>query len=122
MADLADTQRTIYLACDGEVPVAFAVLLTGTKDDFIAHLEDTVELQRIYADPEYHGTGAAGKLMAHTLDQAKDRGFKYAWLGAWEKNVRAQAFYAKFGFTKVGVREVWVGEDLHRDDILVREL
>lgn len=121
-ADLADAQRTFFVACDQNTPVAFAVLLEGTTDGYIAHLGHTVEVQRIYADPAYHGSGAARELMAYTLQRAKERGFKYAWLGAWEGNARAQGFYAKFGFRKVGAREIWVGEDLHRDDILVCEL
>jgi diamine N-acetyltransferase len=48
------------------------------------------------------------------------RGFggRTAWLSVWEKNPRAQAFYTKAGFTRVGEADFWVGPDRQTDHIL----
>jgi len=42
------------------------------------------------------------------------------WLGVWEQNNRALAFYQKFGFKKTGDHIFCVGDDPQRDVILSR--
>jgi ribosomal protein S18 acetylase RimI-like enzyme len=139
--DLQDAGRTFFVARDGGRAIGFAVMKANNPNKTKADADKEaaegkvvgetppeilrphgIEVQRIYTDPAYHGTGAARALMEHTLQQARARGFRYAWLGAWERNSRALAFYSKFGFSSVGAQGVWVGEDLHRDEIMVREL
>jgi hypothetical protein len=44
------------------------------------------------------------------------------WLGGWERNERAKAFYLKTGFKDVGSHLFMVGTDPQTDRILVRGL
>ena len=44
------------------------------------------------------------------------------WLGVWERNARAQAFYRKHGFGKVGRQVFVVGSDPQTDDVLLCRL
>ena len=44
------------------------------------------------------------------------------WLGVWERNLRAQAFYRKHGFRKVGTQIFVVGTDPQTDHVMLREL
>jgi ribosomal protein S18 acetylase RimI-like enzyme len=60
------------------------------------------ELQRLYVDAAHHGQGMAATLMQQYLDVAKDLEAPYLWLGVWEHNLRAQAFYRKWGFGPTG--------------------
>jgi GNAT superfamily N-acetyltransferase len=45
-----------------------------------------------------------------------------SWLGVWERNPRANAFYRKVGFTDVGSHVFMVGTDPQTDRIMVRHL
>ena len=50
------------------------------------------------------------------------RGGRTLWLGVWERNARAKAFYGKNGFVDVGSHVFMVGTDAQTDRILVRQL
>lgn len=70
-----------------------------------------VELVRFYIRKPWQGRGAAQKLMAHCLEHARGQGYETMFLGVWEHNVRAQRFYAKYGFRRVGEHVFQVGSD-----------
>lgn len=56
-------------------------------------------------------------------DMASTRhGGRTLWLGVWEGNARAKAFYLKTGFVDVGSHVFMVGTDRQTDRILVRRL
>lgn len=61
-----------------------------------------VELQRLYVLKDYHGTGVAHLLMDAYEESAVSEGADTLWLGVWEYNYRAQAFYRKRGFSPTG--------------------
>ena len=54
--------------------------------------------------------------------QARRRGARELWLGVWERNARAQAFYRKCGFEKVGTQIFVVGTDPQTDHVMMRNL
>jgi ribosomal protein S18 acetylase RimI-like enzyme len=84
--------------------------------------ERPTEIQRFYVDASGHGTGLAHELMAHVLARAEAAGSAVLWLGVWERNPRALAFYAKWGFKLVGDHIYKVGEDPQRDLVMRREV
>jgi RimJ/RimL family protein N-acetyltransferase len=55
-------------------------------------------------------------------DAAHELGGRTLWLGVWERNPRAIAFYEKCGFRDVGSHDFWVGNDCQTDRIMVTEL
>ena len=81
--------------------------------------ERPVEIYRFYVDKRAHGTGVAAQLMDGALDAARDLGGEHAWLGVWERNPRAIAFYTKCGFRDVGTQHFQLGEDRQTDRVLV---
>jgi ribosomal protein S18 acetylase RimI-like enzyme len=81
-----------------------------------------LELKRFYVSRALHGRGVAQSLMSAVLDTARARGAEVLWLGVWERNPRAVAFYAKYGFTRVGERTFTLGADEQTDWILARPL
>jgi diamine N-acetyltransferase len=81
-----------------------------------------IELVRFYVDRERHGRGLAQRLMAEIVAAARRRGAKTIWLGVWEKNVRAVAFYRKEGFVDVGVHDFVLGTDRQTDRVMARLL
>ena len=81
-----------------------------------------LELKRLYVVRAWHGQGAAQALMNAAIDAARARGAQTLWLGVWERNPRAVAFYAKFGFARVGEHTFALGADLQTDWILARSI
>jgi len=53
---------------------------------------------------------------------ARDRGARTMWLGVWEENHRAHAFYRKHGYAVVGEHVFMLGADAQRDLILAKAL
>jgi ribosomal protein S18 acetylase RimI-like enzyme len=81
-----------------------------------------VELWRFYIDRGWHGRGIAQALMEQVRATARARGAKTLWLGVWERNHRARAFYAKCGFTGAGEHIFLFGTDPQTDLVLVTTL
>ena len=81
-----------------------------------------IELVRIYADSAWIGKGVGPALMQAGLDEARQRGCDLLWLGVWEHNPRAQAFYRKWGFEKVGTHTFRLGDDPQTDWIMARTI
>ncbi len=80
------------------------------------------EIQRLYVASAWHGKGLAQQLMQACLAEMAKRGCDLVWLGVWEKNPRAIAFYQKFGFVEVGDHSFALGGDNQRDIIMARPL
>lgn len=80
----------------------------------------TAELSKVYVLADQHGSGAGAALMAATIVAARRKEVAGVWLGVNQKNERANRFYEKNGFVKVGTKQFLVGDELHDD--FVREL
>ncbi len=78
------------------------------------------EIQRIYVAREWHGRGVAQMLMAEALRLAESGGADAVWLGVWERNPRAIAFYRRLGFVENGDHVFPLGDDPQRDLVMVR--
>jgi ribosomal protein S18 acetylase RimI-like enzyme len=74
-----------------------------------------VELHRLYVDESAKGGGVAAMLMEDAIAWARARGARALYLGVWEKNVRAQRFYRRYGFADHGEWDFMVGATADRD-------
>ena len=123
---VADPDRHILLAEDDTTPVGYSMLVTGEPydDDVRAVLRHrpTVELSKIYVLPTSHGGGVAARLMAASLEWARSTGAAGVWLGVNQQNDRAQRFYAKSGFERVGTKRFLVGGTYEDDYVLEHPL
>jgi diamine N-acetyltransferase len=121
-----DPERHVLLAEQDGIPLGYAMLVRGepADDDVRAALtlHPTVELSKIYVLPAAHGTGAAALLMAESLRWATSVGAAGTWLGVNQQNDRAQRFYAKSGFVRVGTKRFLVGGAFEDDYVLERPL
>ena len=81
-----------------------------------------IELWRFYVDKPWQGRGLAQALMRAVEQSARARGGRELWLGVWKRNERAQAFYRKCGFEKVGSQIFVVGTDPQTDHVMLRPL
>jgi ribosomal protein S18 acetylase RimI-like enzyme len=111
---------TLLVEIDGQL-AGYAQLRSGVAPDCVTG-ESPVELWRFYIAKPWHGRGAAQALMRRVESEAYRRGGRTLWLGVWERNARATAFYQKSGFMDVGSHQFLVGTDAQTDRILVRNL
>jgi diamine N-acetyltransferase len=81
-----------------------------------------VELARFYVDQPHHGRGFAQTLMDEVEKHARALGGTRLWLGVWEHNLRAIAFYRKRGFIQCGAQPFLLGTDLQTDWVMNRTL
>lgn len=81
-----------------------------------------IELWRFYVGSTWIGRGVARPLMDAAKAEARARGGQTLWLGVWEINARAIAFYRKAGFTEVGTHHFDVGGDRQTDLVMAGSL
>ncbi len=84
--------------------------------------ERLAELNRIYVDAGWHGRGVGRDLMQHAIDTAAREGCDCLWLGVWEHNPKAMAFYRRFGLEVVGTNAFMLGQDRQRDLVMAIRL
>ena len=101
----------------GDAIAGFSQLLAGPPSPCVRGLAP-VEMLRFYVDAPWHGHGVAQSLMRETLAAAGRLGARSTWLGVWEHNSRAIAFYGKSGFTDVGTQPFQLGADMQRDRVM----
>ncbi|MEO5567678.1 MAG: GNAT family N-acetyltransferase [Gemmatimonadaceae bacterium] len=117
-AELIDGAKMTVIAESPNGIVGYAQVRRGEVPECVT-VDRPVEVQRFYVDRTAHGTGIAQLLMAEALRAAHDLGGHHAWLGVWEQNARAIAFYRKAGFQDVGTHDFYLGPDRQTDRVLV---
>jgi ribosomal protein S18 acetylase RimI-like enzyme len=116
-AELRNPDVATLLAHDRGALIAFAQVRRNTPPTCVPH-PDAIELQRFYVDRAAHGQGIAQQLMQAVHDAAHRFGGRHLWLGVWERNPRAIAFYRKCGFADYGSHDFFVGSDRQTDRVL----
>lgn len=119
--EIVDPARITLLCESGGELAGYAQLRWGGPPACVAGTAPG-EVQRLYVAGEFHGRGVAQALMDACLAELAARGSDVAWLGVWERNPRAIAFYRKYGFVPVGEHVFPVGDDPQRDLVMVRPL
>jgi ribosomal protein S18 acetylase RimI-like enzyme len=122
LAEIRDPDIDTLILMDGLSRwLGFAQLRAGKLSDGVPP-EGSIELWRFYIDKPWHGRGLAHELMAGAKQRARRRGASSMWLGVWERNERAKAFYGKHGFRKVGSQVFVVGADPQTDHVMLCSL
>ncbi len=116
-AELADPKATFLLASVGGEAAGYAKLYKGESPASVTG-ESPMELARIYVLQKWLGSGVGRALMQRCVDEARGSGARVLWLGVWQRNLRAQAFYRKWGFTTVGEQVFHLGSDAQTDWVM----
>ncbi len=120
-AELADEKSIFLIAEIDDKPAGYAKLIIDSTEQGIT-AERPIELSRLYSHQEFLGKGVGQNLMDACFEYAKTHGRDVMWLGVWEYNPRAQAFYTKNGFREVGKHTFQLGSDPQTDLLMQREL
>ena len=119
--EIADTNAHFLLLENKSGLVGYVKLQQGTIADCVA-TEHTIELARIYVDPDIIGVGLGAQLMQAAIEAATTLETKSIWAAVWEKNLRAIDFYKKWGFEKVGERSFMLGNEKQNDWVMEKVL
>jgi ribosomal protein S18 acetylase RimI-like enzyme len=120
-AELDHPASTFLIAEVGGVAAGYAQLHAGEPAAGIEGAKP-IELVRPYVSSEWLGRGIGEALMRACLDEAQRTGYETIWLGVWERNARAQAFYRKWNFRAVGEHVFQLGSDPQKDILMERAI
>lgn len=114
---LAHPTRRTWVADRGGELMGYAV--AGDAD--LPHPDVTPEagqLHRLYVHRDAQGRGLGARLFETALAWLAQSGRSPVYIGVWEHNLKAQAFYARYGFAPVGEYPYPVGTTVDRELIL----
>ena len=81
-----------------------------------------IEIERLYTDKRFLGKRVGYLLMSQCLQYARENNFDVVWLGVWEHNERAIAFYRKWNFERFGEHTFMLGNDAQIDWLMKKHL
>jgi ribosomal protein S18 acetylase RimI-like enzyme len=81
-----------------------------------------LEIERIYVDSKFHGEGIGKSLLDKCIQLARLKNIKTVWLGVWEHNPNAIAFYKKYGFKKFDDHIFLLGRDPQTDWLMSKSV
>lgn len=79
---------------------------------------NAMELERIYILKAFQGRNIGKKLLFKIIQMAKEKAFRYLWLGVWEENEGAIRFYKRYGFKIQGTHPFKMGDEIQNDYIM----
>lgn len=119
--EIKNPNAAFYFAMDDAAVVGYLKVNIGNaqteKQDINAF-----EIERIYVDKKYLGKKIGQLLFNKAIDLAKEKNSAYVWLGVWEENHRALAFYKKNGFIPFDKHIFKLGNDEQTDIMMKLEL
>lgn len=86
------------------------------------YAEDALEIERIYLLNAFQKRGLGKILMTEAILLAHQQQLSRIWLGVWEKNLKAIAFYESQGFVKTTTHTFMMGNEAQLDYIMVKQL
>lgn len=120
-AEIADPHSAFHIAETNGVASGYAMLRSGSVPETVTN-DKPVELVRLYVAREHLGRGVGAALIRVCINEASQRGHRTLWLGVWEHNHRAQAFYRKWNFHRVGTHIFQLGDDAQTDILMERSM
>ncbi|QGQ45900.1 GNAT family N-acetyltransferase [Metabacillus sediminilitoris] len=98
-------------------------LKVNTNDAQSEEMGDkSLEIERIYIKNKFQKHGLGKYLLNKAMEIALERNKKKIWLGVWEKNENAIAFYKKMGFVQTGAHSFYMGDEEQLDFIMTKTL
>ncbi|MEK5040438.1 GNAT family N-acetyltransferase [Sporosarcina sp. FSL K6-3457] len=82
--------------------------------------DESLEIERIYIKKEYQKHGLGKYLLNKAIEIATDCNKKKIWLGVWERNENAIAFYKKMGFVHTDSHAFYMGDEEQIDLIMTK--
>ena len=120
-AELGNPESAFYFARAGNELVGYIKVNYGHAQ---TELRDAsaLEVERIYVVKEWQSRKVGQLLMDKEFELARAHRAPYIWLGVFEANVKAIAFYQRNGFEVFDQHVFKLGTDEQRDIMMKRDL
>ena len=102
--DLKDALIIYYVAKEADKIIGYAKLVRQKNPSDLQTVRGIL-LDKIYLDKKYQKKGYGTQLLDYCIQEAKRDGYNRLWLGVWERNHAAIAFYKRQGFKKIGTHD-----------------
>lgn len=119
--EMAQPGSQFYFAKKNERIIGYLKLNTGAAQNELKE-DNALEIERIYVLSEFHGKGVGQSLYQEAITIAREKNVDYVWLGVWEHNNRAIAFYNKNGFEVFDRHLFRLGDDVQTDYMMKKRL
>jgi diamine N-acetyltransferase len=119
--EISDAAFEIFFAAAGDRIIGY-VTLHDEDDPDEESAGKGLKIERLYLLREFQGKKFGTELMYVTEEIARRKKAGYLWLGVWEKNFPALAFYEKNGFVRTGSCLFILGKDRQTDYIMKKYL
>ena len=119
--ELQDHNAEFYFATFENKVIGYLKLNFGASQTELND-DKALEIERIYVLKEFIGKKVGQILYNKAIEVAKEKGTHYVWLGVWEENLRAIAFYKKNGFEEFDKHIFKLGDDEQTDIMMKLEL
>lgn len=118
-SELSNPESFFYFVKEEDKILGYLKLNTKTaQTDQV--LDSSLEIERIYLVQEAQGKGIGKLLMDFSIAEAKRRNLLCLWLGVWEKNEKAIAFYKSYGFEVFADHPFKLGDESQKDLLMKR--
>lgn len=117
-SEILNPDTSFYFAKSTHEVIGYLKLNSGNSQTELND-NNALEIQRIYVLKDYHGKKVGQMLYDKAIAQAKQMNLDYVWLGVWEENPRAIAFYKKNGFVEFDKHIFKLGDD-EQIDIMMK--
>jgi diamine N-acetyltransferase len=98
-------------------------LKVNTQDSQSENMgDDSLEIERIYIRTKFQKLGLGKYLINKAVEIAVEQKKTKIWLGVWERNENAIAFYKKLGFVQAGSHSFFMGDEEQIDFIMIKSL
>lgn len=119
--DLENINSEFYfIYVNGDVAGYMKLNIEDAQTEKVA--EKAMEVERIYIKKEYQKLGLGKRLILKAMALARKQNKKYIWLGVWEHNTNAMAFYTKMEFIQKGSHDFYMGDEKQTDIIMIKRV
>jgi ribosomal protein S18 acetylase RimI-like enzyme len=121
LGELNNPNSEFYFALDGIKVIGYLKVNSGNAQTELKDIT-AFEIERIYVDAAFLGKKVGQMLFNKAIEIAQSKKAAYVWLGVWEENHRALAFYKKNGFVPFDKHIFKLGNDEQTDIMMKLQL
>ncbi|PFA62880.1 GNAT family N-acetyltransferase [Bacillus sp. AFS015802] len=119
--ELTHRSSHFYLVYVHDAVAGYLKVNTGdAQSEEMGH--ESLEIERIYIKSMFQKHGLGKYLLNKAVEMAREQHLKNVWLGVWEKNENAIAFYKKMGFVETGAHSFYMGDEKQTDLIMTKPI
>ncbi|WP_145321888.1 GNAT family N-acetyltransferase [Paenibacillus xylanexedens] len=116
---IADSQF-LFIYVDNQVAGYMKVNINDAQSEKMG--EESLEIERVYIKKEFQKHGLGKVMLQKAIEMATEHHKTNIWLGVWEKNENAIAFYEKMGFVQTGAHAFVMGDEEQIDLIMTKTI